>query len=184
MRALRYVVCISLGLFLGAAFAPAIAGTVAAPESRAPDKASAPYPVQGKTSVPLYLKQLAWTGNGDTYDVRLDTENPPVALVSRDQVGTSCLLPGPLQGGAVYCWRVDSKNEAGGSDTTFAVRLLRKDAAWRNAAAPSWSPATGEPVRVTLAREGDRWSFVAGEPAGREAGATLDWATGEATSNP
>jgi hypothetical protein len=72
-----------------------------------------------------------------------------------------------------------ARGETGGTDTMFAIRLLRKDSAWRNAVALSWSPGTGEPVRVTLRREGNRWTFVAGERS-----ATLDWSTGEAESSP
>jgi hypothetical protein len=72
-----------------------------------------------------------------------------------------------------------ARGETGGTDTMFAIRLLRKDSAWRNAVALSWSSAAAEPVRVTLRREGDRWTFVAGERS-----ATVDWATGEAQSSP
>jgi len=43
-----------------------------------------------------------------------------------------------------------------------AVRL-ETTAAWKHAVALSWSAAGSRPARVTLRREGDRWTFRAGD---------------------
>lgn len=60
-----------------------------------------------------------------------------------------------------------------------AVRLSCHQPSWRNAVALSWSPRGGEPTRVSLTRDGDRWTFTT--PNGL---VTLDWAETRAEIGP
>jgi alpha-tubulin suppressor-like RCC1 family protein len=86
--------------------------------SQAPNIPSNPQPVNGATGQPTTLT-LSWTG-GDphgyqvAYNIYLDTQNPPAAIVSTGQAGTSYLASG-LKTGSTYYWKVVALNQHGAS---------------------------------------------------------------------
>jgi hypothetical protein len=80
-----------------------------------PAQATNPGPPNGVSGVPHNGSiNLQWTAavGATSYDVYLDTVNPPTTLVSGDQSGTS-FSPGVLTPSTAYFWRIDSKNAAG-----------------------------------------------------------------------
>jgi len=60
-------------------------------------------------------------------------------------------------------------------DFLYTVRLIAKKAEWRNAVAISWAKADDEPLKVTLYKDGDIWTFTV---SGRTV--VFNWKTGEA----
>jgi hypothetical protein len=81
-----------------------------------PVKANTPSPADTATGVAV-TDNLTWVDGGGalTYNVYLDTANPPVAAVSSAQAGTSYdpYDPGSLTPATTYYWRIDSTNAVG-----------------------------------------------------------------------
>ncbi|MDK9699971.1 MAG: fibronectin type III domain-containing protein [bacterium] len=86
---------------------------------------SSPSPVSGASNIPTNVT-LSWTAPvGSTgYDVYLATSNPPTALLSSNQAGTSFTPPALIRN-SVYYWRVNAR-----VDTTVGT-------------GPVWSFTTG-----------------------------------------
>lgn len=76
-------------------------------------------PANAATGQPVTAGTLTWvaSSNAATYDVYLDTANPPVNKISADQVGTSCTYATAYIG-TVYYWKVVAKNNAGNTTCT------------------------------------------------------------------
>jgi hypothetical protein len=91
-----------------------LCGLVPPVECASPPSASEPRPSSGSASAPLDL-ELRWSGGGScatTYDVALDTVDPPVALacvgIGENRCPVSALAPA-----TTYHWRVVTRNDAG-----------------------------------------------------------------------
>ena len=86
-----------------------------------PSCATVPVPSDGTINYANTNPTLSWTGVSDaaSYDVYFGTSNPPVAIVSPSQSGTT-YSPGTLQYGTTYYWKIGPKN-GGGSSTGCPV---------------------------------------------------------------
>ncbi|MCD4828037.1 MAG: T9SS type A sorting domain-containing protein [Candidatus Cloacimonetes bacterium] len=82
----------------------------------APDPVTNPFPADGATGIAGAGVTLTWDwgANTDTYDLYLDTVNPPVAQVVADAAAGAggSYVTGPLDGLTGYYWQVVSKNSA------------------------------------------------------------------------
>ncbi|MHC4661940.1 MAG: C1 family peptidase, partial [Planctomycetota bacterium] len=78
-----------------------------------PAQASGPTPSDGATGQSLSV-MLEWNpaARADSYDVYLDTANPPLACISSNQSGTTH-TPAGLDYDTSYYWRIDSINTGG-----------------------------------------------------------------------
>jgi hypothetical protein len=79
-----------------------------------PLKPVIPFPVNGAADEPISTT-LSWSCTDPdkdplTYDVYLDTRNPPAIKVSSDQTGTSLPVTG-LSNGVHYFWKVTAKDD-------------------------------------------------------------------------
>jgi hypothetical protein len=72
-------------------------------------------PNNGDTGVSTTVV-LNWTGDATTYDVYVDTSNPPTAIECADTSGTSCNTS--LNPNTTYYWKVVSKNSSCVTDDT------------------------------------------------------------------
>jgi hypothetical protein len=86
------------------------------PANTAPQTPSTPTPAEGATDQAV-TADLSWTGgdpDGDavTYDVYLDTSDPPVTQVCNDVSAEAC-DPGTLSYDTVYSWTVVATDEHG-----------------------------------------------------------------------
>lgn len=80
------------------------------------------------------------------------------------------------EGVTVTAGDLPMKGRSGGEDKPLpGLALHQQGAAWRNAVALSWGPATATPVAVTLEQTPTRWTFRAGDRA-----VQWDWATSQA----
>ncbi len=89
-------------------------------QNRAPAQPISPSPQNGATNIQINTN-LTWTGadpDGDslTYDVYLDTTNPPIKLV--DNQSGSTLRPGTLSYQTTYYWKVISWDGFDGSSSS------------------------------------------------------------------
>lgn len=73
----------------------------------------APQPADGQAAVPVNAA-LSWSGaaSGVTFDVYLDTVNPPVQKAAAGQTA-AIFTPAPLLGATTYYWQVVAINAAG-----------------------------------------------------------------------
>ena len=60
-------------------------------------------------------------------------------------------------------------------DDFLRISLKAKKAQWQNAVALSWAAGNDQPVKVTLQKDRDTWTFAAGDRA-----VVFNWTTGEA----
>jgi hypothetical protein len=79
-----------------------------------PNRATAPSPADGATGQAADVA-LSWQNGGGatSYDVYLDTANPPATQVATAQTETSYAPPASLAYGTTYFWRIDATNAAG-----------------------------------------------------------------------
>lgn len=107
-------------------------------------------PLNGATGVST-ASTVTWLPNADacppTYDVYLDTINPPAAKVCSALAATSCDPPGELSPGTVYYWRVVAVNSGGSAPG--AVWSFTTGGCTAPAAPAAPSPAHGA-TAVTL----------------------------------
>ncbi len=107
-------------------------------------------PSNGATTQPV-SGQLVWNAAARAagYDVYLDTVNPPVAVVSPNQAGTSYGYSG-LQHSRTYFWRVVARNAGGQTmSAVWAFTTVAAAPAIPELALPT-NGATGLPVAGTL----------------------------------
>jgi hypothetical protein len=94
--------------------------------SAVPGTPTSPDPADGATNVSI-MPTFSWSGPGaTTFDVRLDTFNPPTTVVSSGQAG-STYTPSTRASNTTYFWRINAINGSGStlgpvwSFTTAAV---------------------------------------------------------------
>lgn len=100
-------------------------------------------------------------------ELRFHPEFPAVkdetgAWISRGKKATLRLEPLTTEGVEVTAGDLAAREREGGADSLYGIRLVTRQARWRNAVALSWAPAGQEPVRVRLEKHGDQWRFRAG----------------------
>ena len=86
----------------------------------------------------------AWTADGEQAVLRIEALSPE---------GVSAEL----------CEQAAARSDACDRLAMIGLRFRAARDTWRNAVAFSWAPATQQPKRASLSRNGDVWTFCAGE---------------------
>ncbi|HVF09415.1 MAG TPA: DUF4962 domain-containing protein, partial [Abditibacteriaceae bacterium] len=103
-------------------------------------------------------------------------ERDGAAFLARGKQAVLRMEPLTVEGVNVTVGDVAEQSRGGKKERSmFALRCSTQRAQWRNAVALSWSKVGGEPVKVTLQKSDDRWTFAVGKRA-----VVFDWRAGQA----